>query len=1423
MRLALCLCILLLGVGARADELGTPLIFSADQLSSNASDQDEGQNIGALLDGDPFSFWHTDWHGRVPDARHYLQVRFEEPFSGSLQLYMLRRNTPSDHPTEMVVEASNDGKNWDEVTKIKLPFEGQLTETYSEPFDLNGTYRYLRVAAINCAGAEGFRIFWHAAEFQIYGTPKQMSTLIDDASQLSSNASDQDEGRNIGALLDDNVGTFWHTDWHNRVQDDYHYLQVDFREPVSGVLALHMVRRQTDNDHPIEMVVEASNDTRDWTYITHVNLPYEGPGTETRSESFNLPMAYRYLRVAATNCTGSSNYGFRKYWHAAEFQIYHEVSAEGLPFIPTRGEKGELLPRTQWYTMSIRGGKMIYTDGKEVLCESDGPITLAHLWAFVGDNEQGFRVYNCAYGTEYWVYVASSENRTYLSMVKETPATGSDRFMVEENTAGGHSFYYPGVPLSCWNDRNGHIGLYNNANSIHDSGSDIYFTPFDVNQLTVFVSQLVMSQTVATVYPGKTLQLSCEVLPEDATKKELQWSSSDPSVASVSPAGLVTAREAGTTVITAMATDGSNVTAVCTITVPDNSALEPYEGEVRYVYLADGRVKAYPKAYIKSQIRSASGFRMTLLNGETLNYGPLEYDSISYSGPQDNPTFTSFKFNNKFNENLIGDAEGKISSKNVIKLEVTSIGKRLTPSFKVSAQDAAVYIGTEMQQSKESRLRFDKEIVYTVAKHGNTVLRRTLTGDYVECPMGTDYKVQVDFKTDHVMTPYGVPVINIKTNDGSMISSKDRYWDATISIDGGGAFPDMEDTPMQIRGRGNSSWAGTWGKSPYRIKFEEKQKVLGLTKGKNWNLIANAQRQSMTSNAVGQRAAQMVQTAAANHEIPVELYINGDYRGSYNLTEKVGFSNNSVDIADETHAVLLELDSYYDEPYKFRTSRYNVPVNIKEPDLSLEGQALTKSDIQTHFNQFTSTLSSGGDISELVDIDYLARYLFVNDLVLNFEFMHPKSTYLYCEDVTNPESKYIWGPVWDLDWGYGYESSSTYFQIEAQRDYWNGHNMEMDQTGFIKKLRYSGEKTNRAYYRVWTDFMENHLTELLEFCDDYYTMAATSFTHDNSKWGSGDAKTYKQVTENAKSWLKTRANYIYGYLSNTLGYAQKDYLVDDEEEAKPTLGDVNEDGAITTADVVCILNYIMGRENDEFEFSQADTDGNELITVADAMYVLNLVGQQQANNVRRMRLPEAGVRMRMVPVTLQPGLTADLPLVVEVERDGEYCGMQFDLHLPQGITLQDVVLPGEWQGYSSKTAELADNTYRISLYASAQDMMPVEASTLHLLLACGDEVPLGLMTLSVTNSLAVSAEGEDERLGACSTQLEMTATGISELADLSIQGGDALHVESNQDGMLRVYSLDGRLVRLCRIPVGKSHLQLPRGVYVVNGQKIIIR
>ena len=550
---------------------------------------------------------------------------------------------------------------------------------------------------------------------------------------------------------------------------------------------------------------------------------------------------------------------------------------------------------------------------------------------------------------------------------------------------------------------------------------------------------------------------------------------------------------------------------------PDPSVMPTFP-EALHVYLSNGRMEAYPLKYVTNYTEQDGKLLIETNLDWTYTYDLSKVDSVSERMP-DFPTFESFKFNNKFNDQLFTDADGEMVGDTVF-VTIAAIGKRLTPSFKVADEDVVVYVDEKVQTSKETRLRFDEDIYYVVTRKGYTILTAEADNKYLQHPYGRVVRVHVDWLTDRAE----VPAIYIKTADGQAITSKDYFKDATITIDGHGIFPSMEETAMQIKGRGNSSWG--WAKKPYRMKFAEKVKPLGMTKGKNWVLLANGIGGSLMTNAVGMKAANLMGAAAANHIMPVDLYLNGEYRGSYNLTEKVGFSNNSVDLDDETAAALLELDSYYDEPtgQKFRSNPYNLPINIKEPEFAEGTTSLTLEMIQNDFNAFMLTLKKERDISQYVDLSQLARFLMVNELICNFELYHPKSTFCYKESFENDTSKYVFGPVWDLDWGFGYEQGHNYFKHNTTSNYWTEMpNMEVIQ--FIQDLRWNSEPLCDIYKQLWKKFLDEDLQELMEFCQDYYDFACNSFESNKGKWG--DNTDYAKQAKDAASWLETRANKIY--------------------------------------------------------------------------------------------------------------------------------------------------------------------------------------------------------------------------------------------------------------------------------------------------------
>ena len=93
------------------------------------------------------------------------------------------------------------------------------------------------------------------------------------------------------------------------------------------------------------------------------------------------------------------------------------------------------------------------------------------------------------------------------------------------------------------------------------------------SKTTVPASGIKLNTTVLTITEGNKYTLKATITPSDTTDKTVYWSSSDPTVAGMASGGVLTAKKAGTCVITAKTHNGYKTT--CNVTVKAKSADVP--------------------------------------------------------------------------------------------------------------------------------------------------------------------------------------------------------------------------------------------------------------------------------------------------------------------------------------------------------------------------------------------------------------------------------------------------------------------------------------------------------------------------------------------------------------------------------------------------------------------------------------------------------------------------------------------------------------------------------------------------------------------------------------------------------------------------------------------------------------------------------
>ena len=267
-----------------------------------------------------------------------------------------------------------------------------------------------------------------------------------------------------------------------------------------------------------------------------------------------------------------------------------------------------------------------------------------------------------------------------------------------------------------------------------------------------------------------------------------------------------------------------------------------------------------------------------------------------------------------------------------------------------------------------------------------------------------------------------------------------------------------------IKGRGNTTWS--LPKRPYQLKLAKKDDLLDTgnpdNKAKKWLLIANYQDRTLMRNRLAYALGGALGMDCSIETRAIDLFYDGEYRGSYLLTEKVEVGAGRVGICDlekenekanpdvapellpaasgrtengacyrcraemntpedSSGGYLLEMDfapRALEEASYFRTRR-GYYVTVKSPEYCSREEM---DYIASWYQEFEDALFAGGvnpqtgrRYTEYVDLESMAAVYLVNELAKNNDG-YGTSTYLYLD--RDAETAKM-GPLWDYDIGFG--------------------------------------------------------------------------------------------------------------------------------------------------------------------------------------------------------------------------------------------------------------------------------------------------------------------------------------------------------------------------------------------------------------------
>lgn len=381
----------------------------------------------------------------------------------------------------------------------------------------------------------------------------------------------------------------------------------------------------------------------------------------------------------------------------------------------------------------------------------------------------------------------------------------------------------------------------------------------------------------------------------------------------------------------------------------------------------------------------------------------------------------------------------------------------------------------------------------------------------------TSYPVAVRRQT------FDIPTLYLTTDMGAEITSKYEYVSGNFTYDG-------NTYEIGIRGRGNTSWRYFTQKS-YLIKFEDKVSFFGMIPSEKWVLVSTFRDPSLIRNCVAMDiVACMDHLEYTPEQIPVDVYLNGEYLGIYTFSEKIDVDLQKInmfsapgyqppaDDEDMDLAFFLECGGDLMRPHVYSQEYF---MTAHSPKMFFQYPVLDEpyTDefyyVYNYMNELDRALVRGEGYEEYIDVDSWVDWFIVMELTNNTDSAFWRSSFLY----RRPGEKVMLGPVWDFDMAFGnfdYDNKSYAYWATAEQVY------DLAQDHYMSYL-YQSDDFMLAVQKRWDEVKEDLLAAAMESIDRHAEMVAPSRVYNNHVRGINSSEYQVNALRN---FIQQRYNWI---------------------------------------------------------------------------------------------------------------------------------------------------------------------------------------------------------------------------------------------------------------------------------------------------------
>ena len=344
-----------------------------------------------------------------------------------------------------------------------------------------------------------------------------------------------------------------------------------------------------------------------------------------------------------------------------------------------------------------------------------------------------------------------------------------------------------------------------------------------------------------------------------------------------------------------------------------------------------------------------------------------------------------------------------------------------------------------------------------------------------------------------------LPTVIINAENAQEIVSKENEISSNVYIISENGTNLLSTSETGVRGRGNASW-DQFPKKPYRLKFKSKQSPLGApASAKKWTLISNYSDKSLMRNILAFEASRRIGQAYTPYCHPVDVIVNGEYRGCYQLCDQVEAAEGRVPAKD---GYLIEIDAYAWKEVSAFWSWKGTPVTIKHPDEDDITDA-QRNHIESFFNQM-ETAALGSDFTDpekgyrkYLDLESFLRNLLVGDFCGNTDLLW--SVYMYKDAA---DGKLYTGPTWDHDLSFDNDYRSHPINNNNDFIFLTVPSPASDAVReMTRKIVKEDPQAKQMLAELWTEAYENgSLKTLPDYLDQTYLLLQESQELNFKRW-----------------------------------------------------------------------------------------------------------------------------------------------------------------------------------------------------------------------------------------------------------------------------------------------------------------------------------